>query len=52
MVVVTLGKAGCVLHCDGISHRYPAEEVAAVDTVGAGDAFVASFAAKLRRAHR
>ena len=27
MVVVTLGKAGCVLHWDGASHRYPAEEV-------------------------
>ena len=47
MVVVTLGQAGCVLHCDGTSRRYPAEEVAAIDTVGAGDAFVASFAATL-----
>ena len=47
MVVVTLGQAGCVLHCDGISHRYPAEQVVVIDTVGAGDAFVASFAATL-----
>ena len=47
MVVVTLGKAGCVLHTDGISHWYPAEEVAAVDTTGAGDAFVANLAARL-----
>ena len=47
MVVVTLGKAGCVLHTEGISHWYPAEEVAAVDTTGAGDAFVANLAARL-----
>lgn len=45
--MVTLGKAGCVLHSDGRCDRYPAEEVTAVDTVGAGDAFAASFAAKL-----
>ena len=47
MVVVTRGKAGCVLHWDGASHRYPAEEVTAVDTTGAGDAFVANLAARL-----
>ena len=47
LVVVTLGKAGCVVHSDGSCDRYPAEEVTAVDTVGAGDAFAATFAAKL-----
>jgi ribokinase len=47
MVVVTLGESGCVTHVDGITRRYPIEKVAAVDVTGAGDAFMAAFAAGL-----
>ena len=46
-VAVTLGAAGCVLHADGQSRRYPAHQAVAVDTTGAGDAFTATFAAHL-----
>lgn len=46
-VAVTLGAAGCVLHAAGESHHYPAHPVIAVDTTGAGDAFMATFAACL-----
>jgi ribokinase len=44
-VVVTLGESGCVAHTDGVIHRYPAQEMVAVDTTGAGDAFMATYAA-------
>jgi ribokinase len=47
IVVVTLGKEGCVSHAAGVTHRYSAEQAAAVDTTGAGDAFMASFTANL-----
>jgi len=47
VVVVTLGEAGCLVHEDGTSRRYPAQQAVAVDTTGAGDAFAASFAAHL-----
>lgn len=46
-VAVTLGAAGCVVYADGRSCRYPALGVVPVDTTGAGDAFVATFAAHL-----
>lgn len=46
-VVVTLGKDGCLLHHDQASRHFPAPEVQAVDTTGAGDAFAASFTARL-----
>jgi ribokinase len=46
-VVVTLGASGCVAHAAGVSTRYAAHEVATADTTGAGDAFAATFAAKL-----
>jgi ribokinase len=46
-LVVTLGAAGAaVVTADGVV-RVPAPEVVAVDTVGAGDAFVGAFAAGL-----
>jgi ribokinase len=38
-VIVTLGSRGCVYVADGIERHYPAPNVRAVDTVGAGDAF-------------
>jgi ribokinase len=46
-VVVTLGAGGCVAHIAGVSRHYPAHEIVAVDTTGAGDAFVATLAARL-----
>jgi ribokinase len=46
-VVVTLGGDGVVVAtADGIVHS-PAQEVAVVDTTGAGDAFVGALVAKL-----
>jgi 2-dehydro-3-deoxygluconokinase len=46
-VIVKLGAAGCVALIDGVVHEVPAVEVNAVDTVGAGDAFVAGYLAEL-----
>src|SRR6185437_11573726 len=47
-VAVTLGRYGCVLHAGGRSRCWlPPDEVVAVDTTGAGDAFVATFVAHL-----
>ena len=46
-IAVTLGAAGCALHAAGQSGRYPAHQVVPVDTTGAGDAFMATFAAYL-----
>ena len=43
--VVTLGSRGAVyISADGQIHHAPAPQVTAVDTTGAGDAFVGSFA--------
>ncbi|HEX5631258.1 MAG TPA: ribokinase [Acidimicrobiia bacterium] len=43
-MVVTLGEAGAVLVEGDMVQRLPAPRVAAVDTTGAGDAFVGGFA--------
>ena len=43
-VVVTLGSRGAAICEDGIAIRIPAPTVEAVDTTGAGDAFVGAFA--------
>ncbi len=44
-VVVTLGARGAaLLDTDGVVRRIPAPNVTAVDTTGAGDAFVGGFA--------
>ena len=44
-VVVTLGARGAaLLEADGVVRRIPAPNVIAVDTTGAGDAFVGGFA--------
>ena len=43
-LVVTLGSAGAALVADGLVTRSPAPEVNAVDSTGAGDAFVGAFA--------
>ena len=42
-VVLTLGERGCLLVAEGVRH-VPAEKVKAVDSTGAGDAFVGSLA--------
>ena len=46
-VIVTLGAAGAVLATGEIMKTYPAPEVEAVDSTGAGDAFVGALGAKL-----
>jgi len=44
-IVVTLGSRGAaLLGEDGVVHRIPAPDVRAIDTTGAGDAFVGAFA--------
>jgi ribokinase len=46
-VVVTLGEQGCTAHAGGLTHRYPAEKVTAVDGIGGSDAFTAALAAHI-----
>jgi len=46
-VVLTLGERGCLVVEGGEAVQVPAEAVRAVDTTGAGDAFVGSLAAFL-----
>lgn len=45
--VIKLGSAGCVALVDGAKHRQAAIPIQPVDTVGAGDAFVAGYLAEL-----
>ena len=46
-VVIKLGEHGCFALVSGIEHEVAAIRVEAVDTVGAGDAFVAGYLAEL-----
>lgn len=46
-VVVTLGSEGAVAHADGATTRVRARSVEVVDSVGAGDAFVAGYLCRL-----
>ncbi len=46
-VVIKLGEAGCVALVDGVRFARAAVRVRAIDTVGAGDAFVAGYLAEL-----
>jgi 2-dehydro-3-deoxygluconokinase len=48
-VVVKLGERGAVAHIGGNAYQVPAVAVRAVDTVGAGDAFVAGYISDLLR---
>ena len=43
-LLVTLGERGAAIEVDGVVRRVPAEPVRAIDTTGAGDAFVGAFA--------
>jgi len=45
--VITLGPAGAVFALEGRAEHAPAPRVRAVDTTGAGDAFVGALAARL-----
>jgi 2-dehydro-3-deoxygluconokinase len=45
--VIKQGSAGCVAVVDGIVYEQPAIPITPVDTVGAGDAFVAGYIAEL-----
>lgn len=42
-VLITLGARGCLYRADGMDEHIPTIEVSAVDTTGAGDAFVGSL---------
>jgi 2-dehydro-3-deoxygluconokinase len=46
-VLIKLGAAGCLARIDGITYELPAPRVTVLDTVGAGDAFVAGYLAEL-----
>lgn len=46
-VVIKLGADGCAVFTAGSASRFPAYEVEAIDTTGAGDCFVAGFLAAL-----
>lgn len=46
-VIIKLGSDGCVALIDGTQHEVPALAVKVIDTVGAGDAFVAGYLAEL-----
>lgn len=48
-VVITLGAAGAVVASEGKTAAYPAPQVKAIDTTGAGDAFSGALAAELAR---
>jgi ribokinase len=48
-VVVTLGERGCLVATNEAATALPAPRVEAVDTVGAGDAFVGSLAVFVAR---
>lgn len=50
-VIVTLGKNGCYLYNRQIKRHFPAADFHAMDTTGAGDAFVSSLAVYLSENH-
>lgn len=47
MVIVTKGDKGALLYSEGVFYEHSGFKVDAVDTVGAGDAFLAGFIAAL-----
>ena len=46
-VMIKLGPAGCVARIDGADYEQAAPTVPVLDTIGAGDAFVAGYLAEL-----
>lgn len=50
-VIVTLGEKGCYLHNREMARHFPAADFQAVDTTGAGDAFISAFAVYLSENH-
>lgn len=49
--VIKQGGEGCTAYIDGQDHQAPARRVQVVDTVGAGDAFVAGYLAETVKGH-
>ncbi|KJF45504.1 carbohydrate kinase family protein [Draconibacterium sediminis] len=47
MVCITKGEDGVILYCEGEFYEHPGFKVNAVDTVGAGDAFLAGLISSL-----
>jgi 2-dehydro-3-deoxygluconokinase len=47
--VIKRGPAGCVAVADGVEYQRDALKISPVDTVGAGDAFVAGYVSELLR---
>ena len=50
-IIVTLGEKGCYLHNAEMNRHFPAADFQAVDTTGAGDAFVSALAVYLCEGH-
>lgn len=48
-VIVKMGSEGCVAFIDDVEYSFPAVAINPVDTVGAGDAFVAGYLTELIR---
>lgn len=48
-VIIKLGASGCLALVDGTVYNQPAVSIRPVDTVGAGDAFVAGYLSELLR---
>lgn len=50
-IIVTLGDQGCYLHNQEMKRHFPAVDFKAVDTTGAGDAFISALAVYLSEGH-
>jgi sugar/nucleoside kinase (ribokinase family) len=50
-IVVTLGRAGCVVYADGLAEHIPTRPLEVADPTGAGDQFMAAYLSYRRRRH-